>query len=76
MTKIVQDRVAPNIAKKTWYERRERKIKHIYRPIHTQNTDSDPRRPMQGLFVPFACIGSGDPVGVLCLLHNEYTGCS
>ena len=22
---------------------------------------------MQGLFIPFACIGSGDPVRVLCL---------
>ena len=31
---------------------------------------------MQGLFVPFALVGSGDPVRVLCLLHNEYTGCS
>ena len=29
---------------------------------------------MQGLFVPFARIGSGDPVRVLCLLHNKYTG--
>ena len=25
---------------------------------------------MQGLFVPFAHVGSGDPVRVLCLLHN------
>ena len=25
-------------------------------------------------FVPFARVGSGDPVRVLCLLHNEYTG--
>ena len=29
---------------------------------------------MQGLFVPFACIGSGDPVRVLRLLHNKYSG--
>ena len=29
---------------------------------------------MQGLFVPFACVGSDDPVRVLHLLHNEYTG--
>ena len=29
---------------------------------------------MQGLFVPFAPIGSGDPVRVLCLFHNKYTG--
>ena len=29
---------------------------------------------MQCLFVPFACIGSGDPVRVLCLFHNKYTG--
>ena len=29
---------------------------------------------IQGLFVPFARIGSGDPVRVLCLFHNEYTG--
>ena len=29
---------------------------------------------MQGLFVPFACVGSGDPVRVLRLLHNKYTG--
>ena len=29
---------------------------------------------MQGLFVPFACIGSGDPVRVLRLFHNKYSG--
>ena len=29
---------------------------------------------MQGLLVLFARIGSGDPVGVLCLFHNKYTG--
>ena len=29
---------------------------------------------VQGLFVPFACVGSGDPVRVLRLFHNEYTG--
>ena len=29
---------------------------------------------MQGLFVPFACVGSGDPVRVLRLFHNKYTG--
>ena len=29
---------------------------------------------MQGLFVPFACIGSGDPVRVFTSVHNEYTG--
>ena len=29
---------------------------------------------MQGLFVLFACVGSGDPVRVLCLFHNKYTG--
>ena len=29
---------------------------------------------MQGLFVPFARVGSGDPVRVLRLFHNEYTG--
>ena len=29
---------------------------------------------MQGLFVPFACVGSGDPVRVLCLFHNKYSG--
>ena len=29
---------------------------------------------LQGLFVPFARIGSGDPVRVLRLLHNKYTG--
>ena len=33
-----------------------------------------PRQVMQGLFIPFACVGSGDPVRVLCLLHNKYTG--
>ena len=27
--------------------------------------------PQQGLFVPFACVGSGDPVRVLCLFHNK-----
>ena len=31
---------------------------------------------LQCLFVPFACVGSGDPVRVLRLLHNKYTGCS
>ena len=29
---------------------------------------------VQGLFVPFACIVSGDPVRVLRLFHNKYTG--
>ena len=29
---------------------------------------------VQGLFVPFARVGSGDPVRVLCLLHNKYAG--
>ena len=29
---------------------------------------------MQGLFVPFARIGSSDPVRVLRLFHNKYTG--
>ena len=29
---------------------------------------------VQGLFVPFACIGSSDPVRVLRLFHKEYTG--
>ena len=29
---------------------------------------------LQGLFVPFACVGSGDPVRVLRLFHNEYSG--
>ena len=29
---------------------------------------------MQGLFVPFARVGSGDPVRVLRLFHNEYAG--
>ena len=29
---------------------------------------------VQGLFVPFACVGSGDPARVLLLLHNKYTG--
>ena len=28
---------------------------------------------LQGLFVPFACVGSGDPVRVLRLLHNEWS---
>ena len=28
---------------------------------------------VQGLFVPFARVGSGDPVRVLRLFHNEYT---
>ena len=27
--------------------------------------------PVQGLFVPFARLGSGDPVRVLCLIHNN-----
>ena len=30
--------------------------------------------PVQGLFVPFACVGFGDPVRVLRLFHNKYTG--
>ena len=29
---------------------------------------------VQGLFVPFARVGSGDPVRILRLFHNEYTG--
>ena len=29
---------------------------------------------LQGLFVPFACVGSGDPVRVLRLFHNKYSG--
>ena len=29
---------------------------------------------MQGLFVPYACVGSGDPVRVLRLFHNKYSG--
>ena len=29
---------------------------------------------VQSLSVPFAHVGSGDPVRVLHLLHNEYTG--
>ena len=29
---------------------------------------------MQGLFVGCIYIGSGDPVRVLCLSHNEYAG--
>ena len=29
---------------------------------------------VQGLFVPFPRVGSGDPVRVLRLLHNKYTG--
>ena len=29
---------------------------------------------MQGLFVPFAHVGSSDPIRVLCLSHNEHTG--
>ena len=29
---------------------------------------------MQSLFVPFACVGSGDPVRVLRLFHNKYSG--
>ena len=30
--------------------------------------------PVQGLFVPFASVRSGDPVRGLRLLHNEYAG--
>ena len=30
--------------------------------------------PLQGLFVPFARVGSGDPVRVLRLFYNKYTG--
>ena len=29
---------------------------------------------LQGLFVPFARVGSSDPLRVLRLLHNKYTG--
>ena len=32
------------------------------------------QRKVQGLFVPFARVGSGDPVRVLHLFHNKYTG--
>ena len=28
---------------------------------------------LQGLFVPYACVGSGDPVSVLYLFHNKYS---
>ena len=31
---------------------------------------------MQGSFVPFARVGSGDPVRVLGLFHNKYSGYS
>ena len=29
---------------------------------------------LQGLFIPFAHVGSGDPVRVLHLFHNKYSG--
>ena len=29
---------------------------------------------LQGLFADCIHVGSGDPVRVLCLLHNKYTG--
>ena len=32
------------------------------------------RQSLQSLCVPFACIGSGDPVRVLRLFHNKYSG--
>ena len=31
---------------------------------------------VQGSVLPFACVGSGDPVRVLRLLHNKYSGYS
>ena len=34
----------------------------------------DVRPIMQGLFVPYARVGSGDPVRVLRLFHNKYSG--
>ena len=46
----------------------------VWSPLwnRTYRLDSPPI--MQGLFVPFTCIGSGDPVRVLHLFHNKYTG--
>ena len=42
---------------------------HVYDAWLIQNSTN-----LQGLFVPFARIGSGDPVRVLRLFHNKYTG--
>ena len=44
-------------------------------PSHNPNTGPQAQTvPLQGLFVPFARVGSGDPVRVLSLLHNIYAG--
>ena len=37
----------------------------FYRPVHTERKRK--KLKVQGLFVPFACVGSGDPVRVLRL---------
>ena len=42
--------------------------------VSTQVAGNGATGGMQGLFVPFARVGSGDPVRVLRLLHNKYTG--
>ena len=57
------------------------KCQKLYaKSIHSNASDAcvstGPPPIMQGLFVPFARVGSGDPVKVLRLLHNEYTGYS
>ena len=44
--------------------------------MHLQAGNSRAQDRVQGLFVSFARVGSGDPVRVLRRLHNEYTGCS
>ena len=40
---------------------------YVYSTTNTLDT-------IEGLFVPFADVGSGDPVRVLRLFHNKYTG--
>ena len=42
--------------------------------IRTHNLLIKSPLPLQGLFVPFARVGSSDPVRVLRLFHNKYTG--
>ena len=41
----------------------------FYRPVHMERKRMRKRKKLkvQGLFVPFACVGSGDPVRVLLL---------
>ena len=46
-------------------------VQHMH--LHVKH-ESFSIKDLQGLFVPFVRVGSGDPVRVLRLFHDEYTG--